>query len=268
MNKKLIPILLLSILFLGIVYNPIITKADSGFDASYDSGSSSSGGSSSSWSHSDNNSHYGIEPSTYTKEELTAIMTKQITFLLKILFNVLSNVFAIGFCFYITERKLNKKIKNILQTILISIYLFIIFKFLGIGYFINSIILSIILFSIIKKCNKNNKEIPKLANIPINNLENTKNDNLNQIPSNEEIFEIYKNKIIKKQNIKDLTYIGNYVIYKDSDIKPTTFLTILTIEYMNTKKQKYRYTYKLTFIYQNNNWSISNEQLIRKNISK
>lgn len=267
MKKNFLTFLMLFVLFLNIVYKPIITKADSGFDASYDSGSSSSG-SSSSWGHSNNNSHHSIKPSTYTKEEFTAMMNKQITFLLKILFNVLSNVFVIGFCFYITERKLNKKTKNILQIVLISIYLFIVFKFLGIGYFINSIILSIILFSILKKCYKNNKEIPKLPNIPINNLANTKNNNLNQIPSNEEIFEIFKNKIIKKQNIKDLTYIGNYVIYKDSDLNPTTFLTVLTIEYLNIQKVKNRYTYKLTFIYQNNAWLISNEQLIRQNISK
>lgn len=101
MKKKILTILMLFILFLGIIYTPVLIKADSGFDSSYDSGGSSS--SSSNWGSSSSSSGSSSNYRFYGKLDLTSAI---------ILIALLIFVFSSFIILYIRLDKALKKYDN------------------------------------------------------------------------------------------------------------------------------------------------------------
>lgn len=288
MKKKIIvSSIVLVVLFLGIIYKPSLIKADSGFDSSWDSGSSgwssssdwgsSSGwGSSSSWSSNSHSSSGSYIYGGFYFDTFSIITVIMLTFVV--------------FTFYLAFAK---KVKNetIPKIIIFTPYfLFVTFIF----GFIN-LIVSIITLSILLNKGKQNNNYSQPSNLPIRlSIEeiNKYLPNFNIEEFNTNVFNIYKNiqeawmnfdletirnlvsdeiynmysmqlntlKIKGLKNImENIKYIDNYISNISIDNNITTIQTVLKVtcnDYVidNNDKvvrgNKYRtltYTYILTF---------------------
>lgn len=89
MQKKLLIILTLFILCLGIIYKPVLIKADYGFDSSYDSSGSSS--SSSDWSSSSSSSSNESNYNSSSELDLIDILIIILTLIFNILLLIIKN---------------------------------------------------------------------------------------------------------------------------------------------------------------------------------
>ncbi len=258
----------LFILFLGIVYNPITINADSGFDSSWDSGSSSSDWDSSSDFDSSSSGGY--------------VGTGNIA----MFFIFVISLIILYFIYYIAVNKFNAK--NVGKPLFI-IFLIISFFTVGISFAIMIIFITISIKSSANKTNKNmNYSMPHLTEQQILELDANLNiEEFNQIVFNtykdiqiawmnfdldtiknlvsDEIYNMYSMqldtlKIKGQKNImQEIEYINNYISNITFENNVETINTILTVECFDylvnqnnkvvrgNKKQKLIYTYQLTF---------------------
>ncbi len=233
MKKKVLTILMLVILFLGIIYKPIIIKADSGFDSSYDSGSSSS--SSSDWSSSDWNS-YGVSHQNSPYNTISVI----------IIASLIAIVYIIAF------RRVIKTIKETINEQIEASYL-----------------LKLTTEEIQTKLP--NLNIEEFNKIVFNNYKEIQiawmNFDLDTIKNlvSDEIYNMYSMQLDtlkvkgQKNMMENINYVDNYIcnITIENDI--TTISTILSVtcyDYIvdnnnkvirGSKNKELYYTYRLTF---------------------
>ncbi len=267
-----------------IVLSPILIKADSGFDSSWDSGSSWGG--SSDWSSSSNYSSGSYYSGVYFNGA-SIITTMILTFII--------------FVFYQSFRK---KINNNALPKIIMFPPYFIFIFFIFG-FINLLISIITLIILLTESNKNNNS-NQLSNIPSRlsqedihkylpnlNIEEFNNivfniykdiqeawmsfnlDTIRNLVSNE-IYNMYSMQLntlkIKGQKnmMENIKYINNYISNISTENNITTIQTVLTVtcnDYVidsnnkvvrGNKNRTMTYTYILTFTKYNNDQNITN----------
>ncbi len=272
-KKPILSIIVIFILFLGIIYKPILIKADSGFDSSWDSGSSGWSGSSD-WGGS---SSWGSSSSSGSISSGSNITFIIITL---IIFTIIIMLFA--------EKKLKKFIIVLLALVPISFLLPNLSRFI-----IQILMIMIIPLLIIKKAKGNN--LANINNLPIvlnseeihNILPDFNIEEFNKIVFNnykaiqeawmnfdldkiknlvsDEIYNMYSMQLdtlkIKGQKnmMENIKYIDNYISNISTDNGITTIQTILRVtcnDYVidsnnkvvrGNKNRTLAYTYILTF---------------------